>query len=411
MDNLTHTIVGLATGELIARSTRTDSGGLPEKTRRTALLVIGMIGGNLPDSDIFYSGLASGGDNLGYLLEHRGYTHTLIGCGLLAIVLFLATWLCLRTLGHKVSTRDRWLLAVTTLISVLLHICMDTLNSYGVHPFWPWNNRWYYGDAVFIVEPLYWLAAAPLLLGLRTLAARIVLGLILLVGCVVMLFFHGFAWPWWIVAAITLVLIFEGSIMTPRTAATTAFALMLCVTLGFVFTSRVVEARVRAIAEQQFPDFQTLDVVMSPIPVQPLCWDILLIQRTQESYAVRPGQFSLADPSSSVSCPRVFNASGTAILTPVIPQDVDGMHWAGEFTMPLADFAQVATDDCRAGELMQFNRAPFAVQSGTQWILGDLRFDRESGPGMAEITLTGDQSLTCAHDVPWLPPRSDLLMQ
>ena len=32
----------------------------------------------------------------------------------------------------------------------LLHLGMDFLNSYGVHPFWPIQNRWVYGDSVFI---------------------------------------------------------------------------------------------------------------------------------------------------------------------------------------------------------------------------------------------------------------------
>src|SRR5438067_5678669 len=35
---------------------------------------------------------------------------------------------------------------------------MDSLNVYGVHPFWPFDANWYYGDLVFIVEPVFWIA-------------------------------------------------------------------------------------------------------------------------------------------------------------------------------------------------------------------------------------------------------------
>lgn len=48
---------------------------------------------------------------------------------------------------------------------------MDSLNSYGVHPYWPVRNRWFCGDAVYIVEPLYWAATASLLGVVRAAAA------------------------------------------------------------------------------------------------------------------------------------------------------------------------------------------------------------------------------------------------
>ncbi len=44
------------------------------------------------------------------------------------------------------SRGDRVAFAVMAVVGVLLHLGMDALNSYGVHPYWPLNNRWMYGD-------------------------------------------------------------------------------------------------------------------------------------------------------------------------------------------------------------------------------------------------------------------------
>jgi inner membrane protein len=36
----------------------------------------------------------------------------------------------------------------------LTHILLDFTNNYGVRPFWPFSERWYSWDIVFIVEPI-----------------------------------------------------------------------------------------------------------------------------------------------------------------------------------------------------------------------------------------------------------------
>ena len=70
----------------------------------------------------------------------------------------------------------------------LLHIGMDFTNNYGVHPFWPLSNRWFYGDAVFIAEPLLWAACAPLAFTFRTTLARLIVAAILAIGVGLALF-------------------------------------------------------------------------------------------------------------------------------------------------------------------------------------------------------------------------------
>jgi inner membrane protein len=94
------------------------------------------------------------------------------------------------------------------------------------------------------------------------------------------------------------------------------------------------------------------------------------------------------------------------------------MLWFGEFSMPVGRLASLAKRDCVAYELLQFARAPFATEVERHWIVGDLRFDREPGLGMAEIRLAdvvlgeapGDAPTTrCGYSVPWIPPRASLL--
>ncbi|HXC59777.1 MAG TPA: metal-dependent hydrolase, partial [Steroidobacteraceae bacterium] len=230
MDNLTHTLIGLVAGEATARGMRSDPAGLPVQTRRTTLLMIGMIGGNLPDSDLLWS-MSTSGDKLGYLLQHRGYTHTLLGCVALSALLYAGTLMWLRMRQCRPSGRDLWLLGLFALFAVLLHLGMDAFNSYGVHPFWPWNDRWYYGDVLFIVEPLYWIAAAPLFFLMRSTAARALLALALVTASCAILFVHGFDWRWWSIPVLALLLITLGRRLQPSRACATSVALMVLVTV------------------------------------------------------------------------------------------------------------------------------------------------------------------------------------
>src|ERR1700753_2709646 len=162
MDNLTHSLIGMVAGEAVARLTPVSKGGLALETRRGLLVTLATVGGNLPDIDLVltYRGFAR--DKLEYLLEHRGYTHTVLGCLVLATLMYLVVegWARYRRLS--MTRNDRLMLAAVAVFGTLLHLGMDALNSYGVHPLWPFYDGWIYGDLIFIVEPLYWLAVAPL---------------------------------------------------------------------------------------------------------------------------------------------------------------------------------------------------------------------------------------------------------
>src|SRR5690606_35091158 len=82
-----------------------------------------------------------------------GHTHTVAFVPVTAVILMSATALWCRRRGHALDTIDRnwlWLLVVA---GPILHLLLDATNNYGVHPFWPFDARWFYGDGVFIIEP------------------------------------------------------------------------------------------------------------------------------------------------------------------------------------------------------------------------------------------------------------------
>ena len=146
VDNITHSFVGVAIAELARPATAT-----PDERR---MLTAGaVIAANLPDIDLAYTWITP--PPLGYLLHHRGYTHTVAGLLALAVGLPLAMRLWPAVRGSS-SRALAWLWG-TVAINLIGHVALDALNSYGVHPFYPFDTRWYYGDAVFIFEPLVWL--------------------------------------------------------------------------------------------------------------------------------------------------------------------------------------------------------------------------------------------------------------
>lgn len=147
MDNLTHTLVGLALAE----------SGLKRRTRfATATL---LLGANLPDIDGCMYFLGSGTDALAF---RRGWTHGVLAMVVLPLVLttLILGWGRLRHRGRDAApqrTDPAWLLALAV-VGIVSHPLLDLLNTYGVRLLMPFSGRWFYADALFIIDPWLWLA-------------------------------------------------------------------------------------------------------------------------------------------------------------------------------------------------------------------------------------------------------------
>lgn len=406
MDNVTHTLVGALLGETAARCASPLAEPRQRKMRRSLFMAVMIVGSNLPDSDLLYS--FGSGDKLRYLLEHRGHTHTVLGALVGSALMLAACQMWQRWRKTPLQARDRTVLVALAVLAPLLHIAMDACNSYGVHPWWPFDNRWLYGDSVFIVEPLFWAAtAAPLAFLLQSRVARGVMVLVLLAGLYLALV-TGMATRGSIVGygSLTAIMLAFGWKTRPRTALGTAIAVCVAIVAVFAVASREASARLDTYADAHIPRWKTLDRILTPMPMNPLCWDVILVQEENDRYALRRAILSLAP---EMQCPtRSVDSETTAPLTAVALPDTPFVHWHGEVVASRNRLRSLVAASCEASALMRFARAPWMSLDNETSTIGDLRFDRERGLGFAELALDG-RGRCPSYVPPWMPPRDDLL--
>jgi inner membrane protein len=144
MDPVTHTLAG-------ASLAQTRFGRVPLGTATC------VIGANLPDIDAATYFL---GSDLAFGFR-RGWTHGLLAMAVLPPLLAWAMHLVDRLRCRRSPTATPVpvvrLLALSYL-TLLSHPALDWLNTYGIRLLMPFNGRWFYGDALFIVDPWVWLA-------------------------------------------------------------------------------------------------------------------------------------------------------------------------------------------------------------------------------------------------------------
>ena len=147
MDNLTHSLVGAGLGQA----------GLKRKTGLAMPALI--IGANLPDVDVTCFAWTTGLEHLAF---RRGITHGPPALVLLPLMLAGLLWGFDRW-QTKRGTRPEgrapvhfgWLFALS-FIACLTHPAMDWLNVYGIRLLEPFSHQWFYGDALFIIDPWIW---------------------------------------------------------------------------------------------------------------------------------------------------------------------------------------------------------------------------------------------------------------
>lgn len=141
MDNLCHSLAGAA----IAHAAR--------GPRLPRAVLLGVVAANIPDVDAF---VYLFGESASAVAFRRGATHGIPALMVWSLVLpTLFAWLQrVRPLGSE-QARVHWrqYLPIAAL-AVVSHPALDWLNTYGVRFLAPFSDRWFYGDAVFIVDPV-----------------------------------------------------------------------------------------------------------------------------------------------------------------------------------------------------------------------------------------------------------------
>ena len=142
MEPVTHFLTGACLGRA----------GLNRKTALATLTLT--LAAEAPDLDV----LARVKGPAFSFAHHRGFTHSFLGVPRVAITVVGFVYLFWRLRGRKTNDPKlppRWgLLFFYACLAGLSHILLDFTNNYGVRPWWPFREKWYSWDIVFIIEPV-----------------------------------------------------------------------------------------------------------------------------------------------------------------------------------------------------------------------------------------------------------------
>jgi inner membrane protein len=368
VDPVNHGLVGIAAGLSILTARR------PKASWQTQLVVAlcGLGAGEVPDADRIFDAVMHPydpeGQGLAYMLYHRGPLHTLIFCLLAALTLALL----FRFVARKWAPPLGLLFAVA-LVGSCLHLAMDGMNDYGVHPFCPWSQRWFYGDFLFLAEPTVGAALLPYVFvafgsqleadtarrAARAAGVGVLAFILLLVAHQWLKLFGA------VVASLWLFL--QAFLQRRGPRPLIAWASLGLALACFFATSRFARARALDWISGGTERSSSPDVVTTPAPANPFCWRVITVERRGDAFRVQLGITSLwpslvqtgdcfAPPGGPV--PRA--ACGVALPPEITKQTAKDKIWKlAEFSGRVSEFEQMAKDNPRVGATRHFLRAPF----------------------------------------------------
>jgi inner membrane protein len=408
MDNLSHSVAGLLAGEILQRALPQEAEPGNTAIRHRLLLLSCCLASNFPDLDLFLTSLLPA--PLGYLLHHRGHTHTILYALPQALLLALLTWAlwpaARRLLRQSRAARAGWALALCT--GFALHLLMDYLNSYGLHPFHPFASRWLYGDMVFILEPVFWTAfGVPMFMLLPRKWLRWALPALLAVA-LLLFSMRGFL-AWQSLLALFAIGALLARLQRRQQGARQLSALLLAAGLGLGFVAvqalaahAAREAIVDALGRRD-PGAKFIDAALTAFPSNPACWNVVALQARagEGSYRISRGVLSIAPRwMPALSCPRSFIAGAA------LPAASDAVALLWQEDASLTRLRQLARDNCHFNAWMRFARMPLLEGSRAS----DARFASGLRDNFSTLELNAFAGNACERRVPqWDYPRADLL--
>jgi inner membrane protein len=375
MDNLTHSLVGLAAAKA----------GLEKLSPGATTLCV--LAANSPDADIV--ALIFGG-RWTFLQHHRGISHSIVGAFALALALplifYLGDWLLARARHRVCSIRLPGLL-VASFVATATHPLLDWTNNYGVRFLLPWNPKWFYGDFVFIIDPFLWiiLGGAAFLLTSKTRTHVVVWLLIALIPSYLVLMSPGSAiLPaseillrlLWIVALIVLVSLYRQNIGGRSGAkiaiASLAIATVYCAGLAVTHAVALRQARIQATTVAKMNTEELVRVAAMPTVANPTEW-VCVMETNRATY--RFNLSLLRSPPDSANIVRYEKPRGLeAEEVAQAARDSRSQVFLGFARFPVV---RIVGEDCATQTLVQF---------------ADLRYTE---PGRARGTFSLDVPVEC----------------
>lgn len=355
--------MGIASAEILCHNSRLSQ---EEKTRYRALFwVLSLVASNLPDLDVLYA-FFLGSNGLGYLLHHRGHTHTFAMVPLQAVLVWGVTYFVYRR-----RPEIPWqLLFAAVFIALLLHIVADSWNSYGIHPYWPWNNEWIYGDTLLIIEPWIWAFLAPPIFFL-TQEKIVRIGMIVFLGVFLLLAWLRSDIPLLLACELTTVVFLVGWIGWRKTGLK---ALAVGIFCSLLVWSVFWQTRNRIL--QTLNPENGKEVSLQPFPGNPFCWYLIETKLTNTKYESTSAVFApYPNLVAAASCPGFLFEGLHEPLKKSELTDTGERRNLKSFSTSRYKFEEIRMN-CFVKAYLQFSKAPYWKVTGEKIEIGDLRFER-----------------------------------
>ncbi len=316
MDPLAHTLAGATLGET----------GLKRTTALGGLTL--MIGANLPDID----GVAMLWGRDAGLTYRRGWTHGVLAMVILPLALAGVMHFIGKRRALHVGTAPphfKFLLLLSVL-SVWSHPFLDWLNQYGVRLLMPFSDDWFYGDALFIVDPWLWLMGGCSVALAHSGNRKTGIAWLILLAVAVAIVTQSKQAPaeskmiWCIGAGLMVFLRFRSVRPNPRHTAIVATATIVTYIGTMILGTRLAETQARRYLERQGIIAEAIAAM--PLPAQPFSRDVVIRVGTQYRFFTLRWAF---EPRIKVAHPPISIGEKSAVVRAALadPAIAGAAHW------------------------------------------------------------------------------------
>jgi inner membrane protein len=287
-------------------------------------------------------------------------------------------------------------------------LILDFLNQYGIHPFWPFYNGWFFADMMFIVEPWLWLTLIPFLFFSRSHRYfRLLLGSLLVAG-LSLEWFTGFV-PKAIATGMTLwslLLIWGFRVWNKKTQVVVCYSSLGLIGLLFSLESFWLKREITNIFIREQPEVTVNDVILSPFPSNPICWQVVTVETSKdgETFSLRKGVVSIfTDLYQPRECLELI--SKEVKISQTHPQVI----WTTQLKLVRRELIKLYQTNCFVAAQLRFVRAPFWYRRDGKLYFADLRFETETRGNFSKLEIP-ETAVECPKLIPpWTEPRRDLL--